>query len=76
RSGVTSSRPTVGRSRGSTFACDGPARFGTCGQDGEAAGLVPAILHESIGFERFESDEAFPESGYEEPVRMTYERAE
>ena len=41
RSGVNSIRPTSGRSRGSTFACDGTARFGTCGQDVEAAGLVP-----------------------------------
>ncbi|PSQ00844.1 hypothetical protein BRC89_01245 [Halobacteriales archaeon QS_4_70_19] len=35
----------MGRSRGIKFACDGTARFGTCGQDGEAAGLVPAVLH-------------------------------
>ena len=45
RSGVNSSRPISGRSRGIKFACDGMARFGTCGQDGEAAGLVPAVLH-------------------------------
>jgi len=45
RSGVNSSRPISGRSRGIKFACDGTARFGTCGQDGEAAGLVPAVLH-------------------------------
>ena len=37
-SGVNSSRPTVGRSRGIKFARDGTARVGTCGQDGEAAG--------------------------------------
>lgn len=37
-------------------------------------GLVP--FYESIGFERFESDVAFPEGGHEELVRMTYERAE
>ena len=45
RSDVNSSRPAVGRSRGIKFACDGTARFGTCGQDGEAAGLAPAVLH-------------------------------
>ena len=45
RSGVNSSRPISGRSRGITFACDGTARFGTCDQNGEAAGLVPAVLH-------------------------------
>ena len=41
RSGINSSRPISGRSRGIKFACDGTARFGTCGQDVEAAGLVP-----------------------------------
>jgi len=41
RSGVTSSRPISGRSRGIKYACDGTACFGTCGQNGEAAGLVP-----------------------------------
>jgi hypothetical protein len=46
RSGVNSSRPTVGRSRGITFACDSTARVGTCGQNGEAAGLAPAVLHD------------------------------
>ena len=45
RSGVNSSRPISGRSRGITFACDGTARFRTCGQNGEAAGLAPAVLH-------------------------------
>jgi hypothetical protein len=45
RSGVNSSRSISGRSRGIKFACDPTARFGTCGQDGEAAGLVPAVLH-------------------------------
>ena len=46
-SGVNSSRPVTGRSRGIKSACDGTARFGACGQDGEAAGLVPAVLHPS-----------------------------
>ena len=45
RSGVNSSRPTMGRSRGIRFACDGTTRFGTCGQNGETSGLVPAVLH-------------------------------
>ena len=45
RSGVNSSRPVSGRSRGSTFACDGTSDCWVCGQDGEAAGLVPAVLH-------------------------------
>ena len=36
----------MGRSRGITFACDGTTQFGTCGQNGEASGLVPAGLHE------------------------------
>jgi len=48
RSGVNSSRPISGRSRGIKFACDGTAHFGTCGQDGEAAGLAPAVLHAAI----------------------------
>ena len=47
RSGVNSSRPISGRSRGIKFACDGTARFGTCDQNGEAAGLAPAVLHVS-----------------------------
>ena len=38
RSGVNSSRPVSGRSRGIKFACDSTARFETCGQDGEAVG--------------------------------------
>jgi hypothetical protein len=45
RSGVNSNRPISGRSRGIKFTCDGTPRFGTCGQNGEAAGLVPAVLH-------------------------------
>jgi putative MATE family efflux protein len=45
RSGVNSSRPISGRSRGITFACDGMARFWACGQNGEASGLVPEVLH-------------------------------
>jgi len=48
RSGVNSSRPISGRSRGIKFACDGTARFGTCGQDGEASGLVPEVLHTAL----------------------------
>ena len=48
RSGINSSRPISGRSRGIKFACDGTARFGTCGQDGEAKGLVPAVLHPAV----------------------------
>ena len=52
RSGVNFSRPISGRSRGIKFACDGTARFGTCGQNGEAAGLVPAVLHKEIGHGR------------------------
>ena len=44
-SGVNSSRPILGRSRGIKFACDSTARSGTCGQNGEAAGLAPAVLH-------------------------------
>ena len=47
RSGVNSNRPISGRSRGIKFACDGTPQFGTCGQNGEAAGLVPAVLHVS-----------------------------
>jgi cation transport regulator ChaC len=42
---VNSNRPVTGRSRGITFACDSTPRVGTCGQDGEAAGLAPAVLH-------------------------------
>jgi hypothetical protein len=40
RSGVTSSRPVPGRSRGIKFACGGGAD-----QNGEASGLVPEVLH-------------------------------
>jgi len=36
----------MGRSRGITLARDGTTQFGTCGQNGEASGLVPAGLHE------------------------------
>jgi hypothetical protein len=49
RSGVNSSQPISGRSRGIKFACDSTARFWACGQNGEAAGLVPAVLHQSKG---------------------------
>ena len=45
RSGVNSNQPISGRSREIKFACDGTARFGTCGQNGEASGLVPEVLH-------------------------------
>ena len=45
RSGVNSNRPIAGRSGEIKFACDGTARFGTCGQNGEASGLVPEVLH-------------------------------
>ena len=45
RSGVNSNRPIAGRSGEIKFACDGTARFWACGQNGEAAGLVPAVLH-------------------------------
>jgi len=45
RSGGNSSRPISGRSRGITFAYGGTTRFGTCGQNGEASGLVPEVLH-------------------------------
>ena len=34
-----------GKPRGITFACDSTTRFGACGQNGEAAGLAPAVLH-------------------------------
>ena len=34
------------RSRGGIkVACDGTARVGTCGQNGESSGLVPEVLH-------------------------------
>jgi hypothetical protein len=47
RSGVTSSRPTVGRSRGMTFACDGPAwpGLGRAVKTVKPRGLAPAALH-------------------------------
>ena len=47
RSGVTSSRPTVGRSRGTTFACDGPAwpGLGRAVKTVKPRGLAPAALH-------------------------------
>lgn len=41
RSGVNSSRPILGRLRGTTFTCDSTPRFATCGQNGEPVGLVP-----------------------------------
>ncbi|RZV06098.1 hypothetical protein BDK88_4053 [Natrinema hispanicum] len=45
RSGINSRRLVTGSPRGIKFACDRTARFGTCGQNGEAAGLAPAVLH-------------------------------
>jgi len=48
RSGVTSNRPISGRARGMKFACDGTTRLVTCGQDGEASGLVPEVLHRML----------------------------
>jgi len=45
RSGINSRRLVTGSPRGITFACDRTARFGTCGQNGEAEGLAPAVLH-------------------------------
>ena len=54
------------RSRGITFACDGTARVGTCGQDGEAARLAPAVLHvadDGVGIPVDDRDDIF-ERGY------------
>ena len=45
RSGVNSSRPGSGRSRGIKFACVHPSGSGRHGQNGEAPGLVPEVLH-------------------------------
>jgi len=45
RSGVNSSRPIFGRSRGIKFACVYPSVSGRPGQNGEASGLVPEVLH-------------------------------
>ncbi len=45
RSGINSRQLVTGSPRAITFACDRTARFGTCGQNGEAAGLAPAVLH-------------------------------
>ena len=45
RSGVNSSRPISGRSRGIKFACVHPSVSGRSGQNGEASGLVPEVLH-------------------------------
>jgi hypothetical protein len=42
---VNSSRPFTGTSRGSTFACVCPSIPGRHGQNGEASGLVPEVLH-------------------------------
>ena len=45
-SGVNSNRPISGRSRGIKFACVHPSVSGQHGQNGEASGLVPEVLHE------------------------------
>ncbi|AXR76301.1 major facilitator superfamily protein (plasmid) [Natrarchaeobaculum sulfurireducens] len=52
RSGVNSNRPIPGRSRGITFACAHPSVSGRHGQNGEASGLVPEVLHAIDVFER------------------------
>ena len=44
-SGVNSNRPISGRSRGIKFACVHPSVSGQHGQNGEASGLVPEVLH-------------------------------
>jgi len=45
RSGVNSSRPISGRSRGIKFTCVHSSVSGRHGQNGEASGLVPEVLH-------------------------------
>lgn len=53
RSGINSRRLVTGSPRGIKLACDRTARFGTCGQNGEAAGLAPAVLHSWHNWELF-----------------------
>ena len=53
-SGVNSNRPISGRSRGIKFACVHPSVSGRHGQNGEASGRVPEVLH-SVFFCKYSS---------------------